>query len=75
MAIKEIPRSFLYSCDVCNTDHLQENANGCYTNSTPPKWASIKFHRIIDAQVIWFDKLLCPMCADKFAEFNWSLFP
>jgi len=40
MSIKEIPKSFLYSCDVCNTEHLQENANGCYSNSTPPRPAT-----------------------------------
>lgn len=37
--IEEIPKSFKYSCDRCESYHIQENANGHYSNSCPGEWS------------------------------------
>ena len=42
--IKEIPKQFEYTCDRCGNNHIQENANGHYTNSCPPDWLSLRFN-------------------------------
>lgn len=66
MAIREIPKSFVYTCDVCGVEHAQENANGHYTDSRPPHWVRLMFKRTaydehnmpcVDASV---ELLLCP---------------
>lgn len=68
MAVEEIPKSFRYTCDVCGETHTQENANGHYTNGTPPKWAKLVFKRdavdfqgyaVADGTV---ERLLCHSC-------------
>ncbi len=41
MGIREIPKSFEYICDVCQTTHVQQNANGHYTDSRPPSWGRL----------------------------------
>jgi hypothetical protein len=43
MAVQEIPRSFRYTCDICETTHIQEGAGGTYPNSTPPFWSRLQF--------------------------------
>jgi hypothetical protein len=66
MSIREVPKSYVYTCDVCNAEHVQENANGCYTNSTPPGWSTIK---IIAADVKprfnFEEYLLCETCGPR----------
>lgn len=54
MSIREIPKSFVYECDGehCSSQHIQEGADGYYTNSTPPKWMRLK----IDQK----EYLVCP---------------
>ena len=42
MTIHEVPKAYIYTCDACKQEHLQKNANGHYTNSTPPDWYTIK---------------------------------
>jgi len=73
MAIREIPKSYEYTCDGCQFVHIQENASGHYFNSRPPHWASLTFARdaydyqgaaCADATV---KRLLCAMCAGKVA--------
>jgi hypothetical protein len=41
MAIETIPQAFKYICDLCGKKHLQENASGHYSNSRPPRWATL----------------------------------
>lgn len=41
MSVREIPKSYEYTCDCCGTVHVQENAGGHYTNSRPPRWAML----------------------------------
>ena len=69
MSIREIPRSFVYTCDACGIEHLQENAGGHYTDSRPPLWERLKLHRTAvdyqgtpcaDASI---ERLLCDRCA------------
>jgi len=65
MTIKEIPRSYEYTCDKCGAKHNQENASGHYHNSTPPDWLSLKaYHcRFEDKQdIVPADILLCRVC-------------
>jgi hypothetical protein len=61
MAIREVPKSFVYTCDMCSEEHVQENAGGHYTNSLPPTW-SFK-HGSIDEVL-----LLCSECAEYMSE-------
>mgnify|MGYP001263534490 CR=1 FL=1 len=80
MSIREIPRSFVYTCDGCKVEHTQENAGGHYANSRPPHWATLKIAReaydshgaaCADASL---ERLLCKDCAGKvFAAVNTSL--
>jgi hypothetical protein len=80
MAIREIPRSFEYTCDGCRTVHVQENASGHYTNSRPSHWAHLKIEQdahdfqgqaVADASIT---RLLCPVCSAKvFAAVNAAL--
>lgn len=68
MAVQEIPRAFKYVCDVCRTEHLQENASGHYTNSTPKYWARLVIKQdaydyqgaaVADGSI---ERLLCSDC-------------
>lgn len=52
---------FLYSCDNCSTQHRQENADGHYTNSTPPDWMSLRYY-VGAGRDGMIEKLLCPRC-------------
>ena len=71
MAIREIPKSYEYTCDVCDALHVQENANGHYTNSRPPNWATVSFQKnkdgtqLIDSSVCL---LVCAACGEKIAK-------
>lgn len=71
MTIREIPKSFEYTCDGCGALHVQENANGHYTDSRPPHWSRLKLSRTAfdfqgsacaDASV---EKLLCEKCTER----------
>lgn len=78
MAIKEIPKSYQYICDSLHckgsrgqarTTHLQENANGYYTNSTPTNstpygWVTIKLSTNVRAEYNQKEALICPDCWD-----------
>lgn len=68
MTVREIPKAFEYICDCCGKKHVQENANGHYTNSRPSHWAQLIFRQaaedfqgqeVADATV---ERLLCPDC-------------
>lgn len=74
MGIREIPKSYEYTCDGCGKPHLQENASGHYTDSRPPHWARLKLARhaydggdiaVGDASI---ERLLCSSCAEKVAS-------
>lgn len=74
MTIREIPRSFLYVCDGCGTEHKQENASGHYFDSRPPHWTRLKLGRTAydyqgaacaDGSI---ERLLCPDCSSKVAN-------
>ena len=68
MAIREIAKSYEYKCDGCGEIHLQENANGHYTNSTPPGWGRLNFiHRSIKSSLP-SEVLLCELCCVKLNE-------
>ena len=41
MAIREVPKSFIYKCDICGAEHEQKNADGHYTDSRPSHWANL----------------------------------
>ena len=45
MKITTIPQAFEYTCDCCGDKHLQENAGGHYTQSTPPGWLNVRYWR------------------------------
>lgn len=74
MGITEIPRAFVYKCDICVATHKQENASGPYANSRPPRWARLRFDQaaedfqgaeVADASV---ELLLCPECKQDAAS-------
>lgn len=74
MSVREIPKAFEYTCDGCGQLHLQENASGHYSNSRPPRWASLVFARLAydpqgaacaDATV---KLLLCEDCSARTAK-------
>lgn len=65
MSIREIPKSYLYGCDRCNTEHHQENAHGHYTNSTPPGW--YRFTANSDRLGKIMTLLCCPNCGEGIA--------
>jgi len=68
MSITEIPRAFLYKCDVCGAEHIQEGASGYYTNSRPPHWAMLRIEQTAyDYQGAacadgTIERLLCDAC-------------
>lgn len=73
MTVREIPKSYEYTCDVCGEVHVQQNASGHYTDSRPPKWARLTFAQdaedwsgsaVADGTV---KLLLCSMCRMKAA--------
>ena len=70
MPIREIPRSFEYTCDRCGKAHVQENANLQYANGRPPGWDNLTLTRCTLSD--WADQtikhLLCPPCSDLIAE-------
>lgn len=72
MSIQEVPKSYKYICDGCGSVHLQENANGHYTNSTPPGWATVRINTYNAAP--FFEKLLCEECGDTIHHLleNWK---
>ena len=82
MTIREIPKSFEYTCDGCGEVHVDHNASGHYTDSRPPHWANLVFARTAydyqgsacaDATII---RLLCEKCSDRVAKaINTSLVP
>jgi len=61
MDIEEIPRAFRYNCDGCPVYHKQENANGHYPNSTPPRWNTIKVTSATSSES--FERLFCEDCS------------
>ncbi len=67
MSVQEIPKSYRYTCDLCGANHVQEHANGHYTNSVPPDWMRLK---ILGNGKRWsypaepLDKLLCESCGE-----------
>lgn len=65
MSIKEVPKSYHYSCDAssCGTGHTQENASGHYMNSRPEGWLKITVYS--DHRPGGSDVLLCPRCSIK----------
>jgi len=67
MSIREIPRAWEYTCDKCGSTHLQENASGQYSNSTPPKWMSLKIGVYSKSPV---DILLCDQCKEILVELH-----
>jgi len=67
MAIREIPKSFEYHCDRCPETHVQENASGHYSNSTPPKWLSLTIATYNKAP---HTILLCDKCKTIFEELH-----
>lgn len=81
MSVTEIPKSYKYTCDLCGTVHVQENANGHYTDSRPPYWSRLTLARdahdfqgapVADATV---KRLLCPKCTTLVAEAINSVHP
>jgi hypothetical protein len=67
MSIEEIPRSFKYVCDRCGQEHIQENAGGHYTESTPPEWSTFKFWLATPPRAWSASVLLCEACTKAFA--------
>jgi hypothetical protein len=68
MSVHEIPKSFVYACDCCGRQHVQENANGHYSDSRPSGWARLIFRQgaedfqgaeVADASI---ERLLCRDC-------------
>jgi hypothetical protein len=81
MAITEIPKKYVYTCDACGFEHVQENALGHYSNSRPPRWANLTFSRdaldyhgapVADGTV---KLLLCASCHGRAAIMLNSLKP
>lgn len=67
--IREIPKSFEYTCDRCNTTHRQESAEGHYTESTPPGWMTVKtIHMDEKLNQSRVSILLCDGCYKEFSE-------
>lgn len=58
--IEEIPKAYRYQCDACGLSHKQENANGYYTNSTPPRWTTIDMTFYDEKRVT---RLFCDECS------------
>lgn len=41
MGEREIPSSYVYTCDFCAKDHIPENPRERYVKSTPPGWFTV----------------------------------
>ena len=67
MTIREIPRAFLYTCDACDVEHRQENAQGHYTESVPPHWSRIRIRKGSSFEETFetFEHLLCDACGPR----------
>jgi hypothetical protein len=73
MAIKEVPKQYSYTCDLCGVEHIEQSNGHCW-ESTPKGWltARIKFNEV-DTRGDGFKKngieeiLMCPTHA---ADFN-----
>jgi hypothetical protein len=64
MIIEEIPRAFKYTCSRCGTEHIQRNASGHYTESTPPGWIKVRLvTRAADVAPKTQEVLICSLCA------------
>ena len=78
MTIREIPRSFEYTCDMCGAIHIQENAGGQYTDSRPPGWARLIFKGgLVDTSGQEHDAsqetLMCPNCRETMVKALYSV--
>jgi hypothetical protein len=71
MGIREVPKSYVYTCDGCRKEHTQENASGHYLNSRPKYWSTLKVGRdaydyqgcaVADGSI---ERLLCDSCSEK----------
>jgi uncharacterized protein YlaI len=62
MAVKEIPKAYLYMCDNCRFKHTQHNASGHYANSCPDGWITLL---IKQSKGIYLDLLLCVDCKER----------
>lgn len=60
--IKEIPKSFEYTCARCGAVHIQESAHGHYTESLPVGWAWLR--TLAQAGYKREEFLFCSSCAD-----------
>jgi RNase P subunit RPR2 len=60
MTIEEIPKSYQYTCDRCGHVHIQTNASGHYSNSTPPHWATVK---VVGYDFKSIERLYCEKCS------------
>lgn len=69
MAVREIPKAFEYSCDWCGVTHLQENASGHYTESTPDGWLRIKTYGSGPKRSGHQEELICEHCADVYETY------
>lgn len=68
MTIKEVPKSYVYTCDLCGAEHVQENAGGHYSNSTPPDWMKLMVGgngRRWSYPGEPINKLLCESCGER----------
>ena len=70
MAVEEF-QGFTYTCDRCGKMHMQQNASGHYTNSTPPDWGRVKYTPSSEARIPMkpFDYLICDNCIDEYRSF------
>ncbi len=59
MSVREIPKSYEYTCDGCGRKHVQEGATGHYRNSSPPGWAKILWRPSEGSDTEWS---LCEKC-------------
>lgn len=78
--IREI-RGFEYECGKCGATHIQDNANGHYSNSTPPGWITVTAHMplpklksettippmLLEQQgaTTYIQYLLCEVCSER----------
>jgi hypothetical protein len=62
MGIKEIPKSYRYTCEGCGAFLTQENADGHYINSTPRGWATVIVNTNDASRYI--EKLFCNDCQE-----------
>lgn len=65
MAIREVPRRFVYSCDRCGKEHEQVNSTGHYANSIPPGWSNLRHDSTLSLSSDFTHSayLLCEECS------------